>query len=116
MVIAGVLLPFVPAVINLGFGYGIMNFSPMVCHLAVQDVGFYADALVEGVTVAILGTLQALVLLKLTKVCITTVSRCITSFQFYVGLLCMCARIYCAVIVVGGGVVVIVFVFILTYI
>ena len=82
MVIAGVLLPCVPAVINLGFGYGIMNFSPMVCLLAVQDVGFYADALVEGVKVAILGTLQALVLLKLTKVCITTVSRCITAFGF----------------------------------
>ena len=54
----------------------------MVCLLAVQDVGFYADALVEGVKVAILGTLQALVLLKLTKVCITTVSRCITAFGF----------------------------------
>ena len=93
MVIAGVLLPCVPAVINLGFGYGIMNFSPMMCFLAVQDVGFYADALVEGIKVAILGTLQALVLLKLTKVCITTVSRCITGFQFYVGLLCICEKI-----------------------
>ena len=61
----------------------------MMCFLAVQDVGFYADALVEGIKVAILGTLQALVLLKLTKVCITTVSRCITGFQFYVDLLCM---------------------------
>ena len=88
----------------------------MVCLLAVQDVGFYADALVEGIKVAILGTLQALVLLKLTKVCITTVSRCITGFRFYVGLLCMSVRIYCAVIVVGGGgVVVIVFVFIYTF-
>ena len=93
MVIAGVLLPCLPAVINVAFGYGIMNFSPMVCLLAVQDVGFYADALVEGVKVAILGTLQALVLLKLTKVCITTVSRCITSFRFYVGLLCICEKI-----------------------
>ena len=93
MVIAGVLLPCVPAVINVQFGYRIMNFSPMVCLLAVQDVGFYADALVEGVKVAILGTLQALVLLKLTKVCITTVSRCITGFQFYVGLLCICEKI-----------------------
>ena len=65
----------------------------MVCLLAVQDVGFYADALVEGVKVAILGTLQGLVLLKLTKVCITTVSRCITGFQFYVGLLCICEKI-----------------------
>ena len=89
MVIAGVLLPCLPAVINVAFGYGIMNFSPVVCFLAVQDVGFYADALVEGVKVAILGTLQALVLLKLTKVCITTASRCITGFRFYVGLLCM---------------------------
>ena len=95
MVIAGVLLPCVPAVINLGFGYRIMNFSPMMCLLAVQDVGFYADALVEGVKVAILGTLLALVLLKLTKVCITTVSRCITGFRFYVGLLCMCEKIFC---------------------
>ena len=95
MVIAGVLLPCVPAVINLGFGYRIMNFSPMMCLLAVQDVGFYGDALVEGVKVAILGTLLALVLLKLTKVCITTVSRCITGFRFYVGLLCMCEKIFC---------------------
>ena len=93
MVIAGVLLPCVPAVINLGFGYGIMSFSPMVCFLAVQDVGFYADALVEGINVDILVTLQALVILKLTKVCITTVSRCITCFRFYVGLLCICEKI-----------------------
>ena len=101
MVIAGVLLPCLPAVINVAFGYGIMSFSPMVCFLAVQDVGFYADALVEGVTVAILGTMQALVLLKLTKVCITTVSRCITGFQFYVGLLCICEKInfFCVILV-----------------
>ena len=100
MIIAGVLLPCLPAVINVAFGYGIMNFSPAMCFLAVQDVGFYADALVEGVKVAILGTLQALVLLKLTKVCITTASRCITGFWFYVGLLCMCVRIYFAAVVV----------------
>ena len=70
MIIAGVLLPCVPAVINVAFGYGIMSFSPMRCDVAVQDVGFYADALTEGVEVAILGTLQALVFLKLVKVCI----------------------------------------------
>ena len=114
LVIAGVLLPFVPTVIHIGFGYGIMNFSPMICFLAVQDVGFYTSALVDGVKVAILGTLQGLILLRLTKVCITTVSRCITGLWFYVGLLCTCEKIYCAVIVV---VIVVVFVFVLfTYI
>ena len=113
LVIAGVLLPFVPTVINLGFGYGIMNFSPMICFLAVQDLGFYTSALI-GVKAAILGTLQVLILLRLTKVCITTVSRCIAGLWFYVGLLCTCEKIYCAVIVV---VIVVVFVFVLfTYI
>ena len=68
MVLASVLLPCVPAVINVSFGYGIMTFSPMSCGLAVQDMGFYADALTEGVKVATLGTLQAIVFLKLTKV------------------------------------------------
>ena len=53
MIIAGVLLPCVPAVINVAFGYGIMSFSPMRCDVAVQDVSFYADALTEGVKVAI---------------------------------------------------------------
>ena len=84
MVIAGVLLPCVPVGVNVSFGYGIMTFSPMSCGLAVQDVGFYADALTEGVKVAILGTLQAIVFVKLTKVCITTV-RLIAGFvQSYV--------------------------------
>ena len=72
MIIAGVLLPCVPAVINVSFGYGVVTFSPMRCGVAVQDVGFYADALIERVKVATLGTLQAIVFLRLTKVCITT--------------------------------------------
>ena len=73
MVIAGVLLPCVPVVINVAFGYGVVTISPMRCGVAVQDVGFYTDGLIEGVKVATLGTLQAIVFLKLTKVCITTV-------------------------------------------
>ena len=80
IVIAGVLLPCVPAVINVSFGYGIMNFSPMRCGLAVQDVGFYTDGLTERVIVAILGTLQAIVFWKLTKVRITTVIGLIAGF------------------------------------
>ena len=72
MVIAGVLLPFVPAVINVAFGYGIVTFSPMMCNVAVQDVGFYTEALAEGFEIAILGTLQALICLKLMKVGMTT--------------------------------------------
>ena len=53
MIIAGVLLP---CSYQCGIWiYGITNFSPIVCLLAVQNVGFYADALVEGVKVAILG-------------------------------------------------------------
>ena len=84
MIIAGVLLPCVPAAINVSFGYGIMSFSPMRCGLAVQDVGFYADALPEGVKVAILGTLQAIVFLKLTKVRITTVVELIAGFSLRV--------------------------------
>ena len=71
MIIAGFLLPCVPAVICVAFGYGIMSFSLTVCLVAVQDVSFYADALTEAVKVAILGTLQALVFSKLVKVCIT---------------------------------------------
>ena len=72
MIIAGVLLPCVPAVINVAFGYGIVTFSPVRCEVAVQDVGFYTEALAEGFEVATLGTLQALVILKLMKVGITT--------------------------------------------
>ena len=68
MIIVGVLLPCVPVGVNVGFGYGIFSFSPMVCAVAVQDVGFYTDALFEGFEVAILGTLQALVCLTLVKV------------------------------------------------
>ena len=68
MVIVGVLLPCVPMGVNVGFGYGILSFSPMVCLVAVQDVGFYTDGLFEGFEVAILGTLQALVILVLVKV------------------------------------------------
>ena len=66
-----------------------MNFSPMRCGLAVQDVGFYADALTEGVKVAILGTLQAIVFLKLTKVCTTTIIGLMqASFSF----MCVCEK------------------------
>ena len=72
MIIAGVLLPCVPAVINVAFGYGIVTFSPMMCNVAVQDVGFYTEALAEGFEIAILGTLQALICLKLMKVGMTT--------------------------------------------
>ena len=68
MIIVGVLLPCVSAGVNVGFGYGILSFSPMVCVVAVQDVGFYTDGLFEGFEVAILGTLQALVFLMLVKV------------------------------------------------
>ena len=68
MIIAGVLLPCVPAVINAAFGYGMVTFSPMRCGVAVQDVSFCTDALVEGFEVAILGTLQALICFKLMKV------------------------------------------------
>ena len=56
----------------------------MRCRVAVQDVGFYADALTEGVELAILGTLQAIVFLRLTKVCITAVIRLIAGFSVYV--------------------------------
>ena len=80
MIIAGVLLPCVPAVINVAFGYGIVTFSPVRCEVAVQDVGFYTEALAEGFEVAILGTLQALVIMKLMKVGITTAK--------YTGVLC----------------------------
>ena len=73
MIIAGFLLPCVPAVIDVSFGYGIVTFSPMRCGVAVQDVGFYTDGLIEGFKVVTLGTLQAIVFLKLTKVCITRV-------------------------------------------
>ena len=90
MIIAGVLLPCVPAVINVAFGYGIMTFSPMRCDIAVQDVGFYTGTLTEGIKVAILGTLQALVILKLTKVCIATLIRLIAGFQFYF----VCVRVF----------------------
>ena len=72
MIIAGVLLPCVPAVINVAFGYGMVTFSPARCEVAVQDVGFYTEALTEGFEVAILGTLQALIILKLMKVGVTT--------------------------------------------
>ena len=82
MIIAGVLLPCVPAVINAAFGYGIMNFSPTVCLVAVQDVGFYTNGLTEGIKLGILGTLQALVFMKLMKVGITTVVRHIIAFSF----------------------------------
>ena len=75
MIIAGVLLPCVPAVINVSIGYGIMIFSPMVCLVAVQDVGFCTDGLTEGIKLGILGTLQALVFMKLMKVGMTTVDR-----------------------------------------
>ena len=75
MIIAGVLLPCVPAVINATFGYGIMIFSPMVCLVAVQDVGFCTDGLTGGIDLAVLGTLQALVFMKLMKVGMTTVVR-----------------------------------------
>ena len=71
MIIAGVLLPCVPAVINTAFGYGMVTFSPMRCGVAVQDVSFCTDALVEGFEVAILGTLQALICFKLMKVGMT---------------------------------------------
>ena len=84
MVIAGVLLPCVPAVINVSFGYGIVTFSPMRCGVAVQDVGFCTEALAEGVKVATLGTLQAIVFLKLTKVRITTVIIYCSLIQSYV--------------------------------
>ena len=84
MIIAGVLLPCVPTVINAAFGYGIMTFSPMVCLVAVQDVGFCTDGLTEGIELAILGTLQALIFMKLMKVGITTVVRPnIAGFQLY---------------------------------
>ena len=73
-----------PPVINVAFGYGIVTVSPMRCGLAVQDVGFYTDALTEGVELAILGTLQAIVFLKLVKVCITTVIGLIAGFSLYV--------------------------------
>ena len=68
MIIAGVLLPCVPAVINVAFGYGIMSFSHMVCLVAVQDVGFYTDVLSEGFEATILGTLLVLVFFSLVKV------------------------------------------------
>ena len=100
MIIAGVLLPCVPAVINVAFGYGIVTFSPMFCGVAVQDVAFYTDGLIEGVKVATLGTLQAIVFLKLTKVCITTVII-IDLLQSYVCMrknlhtsLCVCLACY----------------------
>ena len=44
----------------------------MMCGVAVQDVGFYTEALAEGFEIAILGTLQALICLKLMKVGMTT--------------------------------------------
>ena len=69
MIIAGVLLPCVPAGVNLGFGHQVTSFSPMVCLVGVQDVGFYTDALLGALEVAILGTLQALVVWTLVKVC-----------------------------------------------
>ena len=75
MIIAGILLPCVLAVVNAAFGYGIVIFSPMVCLVAVQDVGFCTDGLTEGIDLAILGTLQALVFMKLMKVGMTTVVR-----------------------------------------
>ena len=68
MIIVGVLLPCVSAGVNFGFGIGILSFSPMVCVVAVQDVGFYTDGLFQGFEVAILGTLQAFVFLMLLKV------------------------------------------------
>ena len=70
MTIAGILLPCVPAGVNLVFGHEVISFSPMVCLVAVQDVGFYTDALLGAFEVAILGTLQALVFWTLVKVCI----------------------------------------------
>ena len=72
MTIAGVLLPCVPAGVNLVFGHQVISFSPMVCLVAVQDVGFYTctDALLGAFNVAILGTLQALVFWTLVKVCL----------------------------------------------
>ena len=87
MITAGFLLPCVPAVICVAFGYGIMSFSLTVCLVAVQDVSFYADALTEAVKVAILGTLQALVFSKLVKVCITeffTVRVCNSLMVLYI--------------------------------
>ena len=68
MIIAGVLLPCLPGVINVAFGYGLMNLSPMICLVAVQDVGFYTDALSEGFEAVILGTLLVLVFFILVKV------------------------------------------------
>ena len=59
-----------PAGVNLVFGHKVISFSPMVCLVAVQDVGFYTDALLGAFEVAILGTLQALVFWTLVKVCI----------------------------------------------
>ena len=75
MTIAGVLLPCVPAGVNLVFGHKVISFSPMVCLVAVQDVGFYTDALLGAFEVAILGTLQALVFWTLVKVCIYQYSQ-----------------------------------------
>ena len=86
MVIAGVLLPCVPAVINAAFGYGVVTFSPMRCGVAVQDVGFCTDALVEGFEFAILGTLQALICFKLMKVGMTIA----IVKPFCTGLICIC--------------------------
>ena len=75
MTIAGVLLPCVPAGVNLVFGHQVISFSPMVCLVAVQGVGFYTDALLGAFEVAILGTLQALVFWTLVKVCIYQYSQ-----------------------------------------
>ena len=75
MTIAGVLLPCVPAGVNLVFGHKVISFSPMVCLVAVQDVGFYTDALLGAFEAAILGTLQALVFWTLVKVCIYQYSQ-----------------------------------------
>ena len=75
MIIAGVLLPCVPAGVNLVFGHQVTSFSPMVCLVGEQDVGFYTDALLGAFEVAILGTLQALVVWMLVKVCM---------YQYYI--------------------------------
>ena len=86
MIIAGVLLPCVPAVINVAFGYGIVTLSPIRCDVTVQDVSFCTDALAEGFEVAILGTLQALICLKLMKVGMTIA----IVKPFCTGLICVC--------------------------
>ena len=71
MVITGILLPCVPALINLAFEYGTINFPTTQCIAASQGVAFYTQSLPEAINGALIGTLLVLVFLNLLKVLIT---------------------------------------------